>query len=43
MKKLKKHVKHVEFGRFGLSVYTTLLKERSEKMIQALNKRKKKN
>ncbi|TWK72988.1 hypothetical protein CHCC20335_1653 [Bacillus paralicheniformis] len=43
MKKMKKHVKHVDFAKFGLSDYTTLLRKRSEKVIKALNRRKKKS
>ncbi|MDN5387364.1 MULTISPECIES: hypothetical protein [Bacillus] len=39
MKKLKKQVKHVDFAKFGLSDYTSLLRRRSEKIIKTLNRR----
>lgn len=42
MKKLKKQVKHVDFAKFGLSDYTSLLRRRSEKIIKTLNRRKNK-
>ncbi|MFN2745854.1 hypothetical protein ACINLE_13575 [Bacillus sp. z60-18] len=42
MKKQKKQVKHTDFAKFGLSDYTALLRKRSENLIKALNKKKKK-